>query len=336
MLRPGPYLGAHELAPPPRIARRGVLLACTVAACGALAGPAFGATRYASVDGSQAPSASQCTDISAPCALATAIDSAAADDNLSLAPGTYDLNKKALPPFALHWVATDPQSRPVLTAADPQYTLFLAAGQSGTSFDHIEIDNTFPPGGMSTPAALLLGPGVAVTIASSVLSGPSCIVAPDTDQVDIADSTLTGTSSPCLDLGPQSSVRRSTVARATDVFASLVDAVLVTGGLVEDSTVQGKLRLTSPGAVARRVRASGAIAISGEGLVVDSLAVGGGSDGAAIAAVGVNGGTLRVIGSTAVDQDSPALLSVHSRSAERNRPAERPRRLQHDRAQRRC
>src|SRR5262249_21067267 len=149
---------------------------------------------------------STCTDIAIPCTLAAALDSANANDDLSLARGSYDLMQKALPAFALHWVATDPSSRPVITSADKAATLILAAGQSGTSFDTSETDTPSPPGEMFTPAPLGVGPNVEVAIRSSVLSGPTCLDAPESAVFDIEDSKLTTTGFDCATLGPQSKV----------------------------------------------------------------------------------------------------------------------------------
>ena len=108
-----------------------------------------------------------------------------------------------------------------------------------------------------------------------------------------------------------STVRRSTVTLPTSVNApQLPPPLMSTGGLVEDTFVEGGLNLTASSAVARRVKARGIVAISGEGLVVDSLAIGAGSDGAAIAAQGVGGGaTLKVVNSTAINATGPALVS---------------------------
>jgi hypothetical protein len=66
--------------------------------------------------------------------------------------------------------------------------------------------------------------------------------------------------------------------------------------------------MDSPTAVARRVTATGVVGIIGQGLVVDSFALGFGARGAAIE-VGPFGGTLRVVGSTAIGKRAPALLA---------------------------
>ena len=75
--------------------------------------------------------------------------------------------------------------------------------------------------------------------------------------------------------------------------------MVVTQGLVEDSAVTGGLQLAAPTAVARRVRAIGAIGIFGAGLVVDSLARGSGPTRRPSSADAPQGGTLRVVNSTA-------------------------------------
>ena len=152
-----------------------------------------------------------------------------------------------------------------------------------------------------------------------MISGPSCIVAPDAGALEIDDSTLNTTfRATCLDLNAHATVRRSAVGRALLMAASrpqargviLVDPpVLVTQGLVEDSTITAGLGLSAPTSVARRVRASGTVGIVGQGLVVDSLAQGSGFQGAAIEAETDRGGTLLVIGSTAIGSGAPALLS---------------------------
>src|SRR6185312_16398618 len=188
-----------------------------LAAFGLFAAPALATTRYAAPGG--APEASECTNVGAPCTLDTALASAKDGDSLSLAGGTYDVTPKDLPPIALHWLPTDPQTRPVITAASQRPTLALTtAAQSGTSFDHLEIDNTvkaveapavFPRAGAVLPSALQVGPGVAATVSSSVISGPSCIVAPDAGALEIDDTTLNATfRATCLNLNAHATVRQ--------------------------------------------------------------------------------------------------------------------------------
>src|SRR5256885_12678557 len=77
----------HQLALP-RIARRGAVLIGTLVAWGVIAHPALAATRYASPNGA-APVETQCTDITLPCSLDTALQTAQDEDTLSLPNGTY-------------------------------------------------------------------------------------------------------------------------------------------------------------------------------------------------------------------------------------------------------
>jgi hypothetical protein len=72
------------------------------------------------------------------------------------------------------------------------------------------------------------------------------------------------------------------------------------------------LFLAAPTAIARRVKATGIDAISGVGLVVDSLATGSGTDGSAISANGTGGGLLTVVNSTAINPSGPALVARES------------------------
>ena len=279
-----------------------------------LAGPAAAATttRFASPDGSASPS--ECTAMASPCTLPVALGAAQAGDTLSLAGGTYNLGRMTLPPVPLHWAPTDPRTRPVLTSPLAAPTLDLTAAQSGTSLQGLEVDNTNPgqfSNPQSFPPALRVGSGVAATVRSSILTSRTrCVEASGSGPLTIEDSTLsTATISFCALLGPQSTLRRSTVGRSAAELPASPPPVVVTQGLVEDSEVDGGLWLDAPTAVARRVRAIGATAIFGEGLVADSLARGFAGDGAAIAADGDAGGTLRVVNSTAVSTGGPALLS---------------------------
>jgi hypothetical protein len=292
------------------VARRSTL-ATLVALVAGFTGSAFAATRFASPQGMSTPS--PCTSAAVPCSLAAALTSAQGSDNLSLAAGTYDVSAVQLPPVPLHWIATDPRSRPVLTSSAAAPTLTLTPAQSGSSFDGLEIDNTSTTGTILEPAMLLLS-GVDAAVRTSVVKGRECIAAPGTGTVTIEGSTLSATSpQTCLQLGAMSTVRNSTVSRPSAMESrESPPPVASTAGVVEDTTITGGLDLTGPAAVARRVRASGPTAISGEGLVVDSLAVGAGPDGAAIDSNALQGGTLRVVGSTALNQNGPALLASPS------------------------
>ena len=184
----------------------------------------------------------------------------------------------------------------------------------------VEAPAISPRAGAVLPSALQIGPGVAATVSSSAISGPSCIVAPDAGALEIDDSTLNATfPTTCLNLNAHATVRRSAVGRALLlVQRTLGDRgvivpdppVLITQGLVEDTTIAGGLGLSAPTSVATRVRASGTVGIAGQGLVTDSLAQGSGFQGAAIEAETDRGGTLLVIGSTAIGSGAPALLSA--------------------------
>jgi hypothetical protein len=252
--------------------------------------------------------------------------SAQDQDTLSLANGTYNVTPKALPAAALHWVATDPQTRPVIVSSSSTPTLSLTLpAQSGTTFDHLEIDNVVQSAITREdqgPSALLVGAGVSATLRSTVISGPVCIDAGKAGELEIDDSTLNATFDlPCLTLNKDATVRRSTVGRhelpaalarraPTTRGVFITPQVLITDGLVEDSTLNGGLGLSAPTAVARRVRsiAQGLTsAIAGQGLVVDSLAQS--ELGAAVEAVTDKGGTLMLLGSTAVSTNSAALIS---------------------------
>jgi len=320
---------------------RVALVVCSLAAFGLLANSAFAATRFASPNGT-APVETQCTDISLPCSLDTALQSAQDQDTLSLANGTYDVTPKPPPQIVLHWVATDPQTRPVIRSSAAQPTLSVAgSAQSGTTFDHLEIDNL--DGNLISrenegPSALLVGQGVSATIRNSVISGPVCVDAMNAGKLEIDDSTLNATlSESCLTLNRDSTVRRSTVGRELLPPAMINPAAtsrgliaetgptFVTAGLVEDSTVNEGLVLNAPTSVARRVRATvtrGGPAIAGQGLIVDSLAIAGGEVGAGIEAATRNGGSLVVLGSTAVSGSSAGLVSDSVESLEPSTPSD--------------
>jgi hypothetical protein len=307
--------------------RRGAALAFALAALAVFTGSAFAATRFASPNGT-GPIETQCTDPSLPCSLDNALQTAQDQDTLSLANGTYDITPKALPPVALHWVPTDPQTRPVIVSRSSTPTLSLTApAQSGTTFDHLEIDNLVQDAitrENDGPSALLVGQGVSATVRSSAITGPVCISASKAGNLEIDDSTLNTTFRlSCLTLNKDSIVRRSTVGRQflpaamarrtpTPRGVAVDPPVFLTAGLVEDSTINEGLGLSAPTSVARRVKAivtGNGPAIAGQGLIVDSLANGGGVLSPGIAAESDAGGTLVVLGSTAISAGSPALLS---------------------------
>src|SRR5690349_5819927 len=172
---------------------RAAVVACSLFAFGLLAGSASAATRFASPNGT-APVETQCTDISLPCSLDTALQTAQDQDTISLANGTYDVTPKPPPQIVLHWVATDPQTRPVIRSSAAQPTLSVAStAQSGTTFDHLEIDNldnNLISRENEGPSALLVGQGVSATIRNSVITGPVCVDAMNAGKLEIDDSTL--------------------------------------------------------------------------------------------------------------------------------------------------
>jgi hypothetical protein len=294
-----------------RMKRFALLLCSLLAVCGWSAAAASATTRYAAPAGTS--SGSPCTLILRPCDLSTALGAAQSEDTISLANGSYDMLGKTLPAFPLHWLATDPPTRPVLTSNSPTATLSLTPEMSGTTFDHVEIDNTSGPVTQGLqPAAVKTGaPGVDFTVRSSVISGIRCIDALG-GAVEIDDSTINGTmaTTTCLTLGQKSRLLRSTVQIPSQgvLRETPPPPVAISLGLVEDSTVTGGLQLF-PMSVARRVRAIGAIGIMGRGLVVDSFAEGFGARGAGIEVTASDGGTMRVIGSTVVGKNAPALFA---------------------------
>jgi hypothetical protein len=207
-----------------RLHRQRLLILCAVAITGLLStyaatSPAAAPTiRYASPTGIS--KTVSCTAPDAPCSLSMAVKAAQAGDTLSLAEGSYDLKGLALPSLPLHWQPTDPQTRPVLTSSGAAPTIDLIAAQSGTSFVHLEIDNTNTTSLTHQPA-LRLESGTAAEVRSSILVGRACVNALDAGPVTIEDSTLTTTAgATCLSLGPQSAVRRSVVGSAPGVQQS--------------------------------------------------------------------------------------------------------------------
>jgi hypothetical protein len=107
----------------------------------------------------------------------------------------------------------------VIQSSSSTPTLGLtSAAQSGTTLDHLEIDNvvsTAESRENSGPSALLVGPGVSATLRNMVITGPVCVDATNAGRLEIDDSTLSTTFGvSCLNLNKDSSVRRSTVGRA--------------------------------------------------------------------------------------------------------------------------
>jgi len=238
-----------------------------------------------------------------------ALSAAQAGDTISLADGNYDLEGLVLPSLPLHWQPTDPQTRPVLTSSAGAPTIDLVAAQAGTSFDHLEIDNTNTTSVGAQPV-LRVESGAAAEVRSSLLVGRTCVNAVDAGPVTIEDSTLTTTAGGgCLSLGSQSAVLRSVVGRAPGVQQDVATGLITTEGLLEDTRASGTVFLEGPGATVRRSTISGPSGIVGEGLVADSLAKAFSADGVAIAATGSEGGTLRVVNSTAISTHGPALAS---------------------------
>ncbi|MGZ4200528.1 MAG: choice-of-anchor Q domain-containing protein [Thermoleophilaceae bacterium] len=275
------------------------------AAAGTAAAPTI---RYASPTG--VSKLASCTAPDTPCSLGQALGAAQPGDTISLADGTYDTKGLVLPSLPLHWQPTDPQTRPVLISSGAAPTIDLIAAQSGTSFDHLEIDNTNKTSPSFQPA-LMLESGAAAEVRSSILVGRTCVYALLAGPLTIEDSTLTTTEpGVCLSLGAQSVVRRSVVGRAPAVQQGTATGLIGTEGLLEDSRVSGSVFLEAPTATVRRVTVSGPFGIAGSGLVADSLVRAFGAGQAAIGANSPVGETLRVVNSTAISTHGPALASV--------------------------
>ena len=291
-----------------------IITAAALAVCVLCAGSAAAAsTRYAAP--TAPPKASDCTNVADPCPLSSALEQAQAGDTVSLLVGTYDVTGTALPAIPLQWVPTDERTRPKLTSSAAAPTIALGPAQSGSSFDGVEIDKPTVMAETAGSDALQVAAGIAATISSTVIRGPVCVDAPDAGALTIDRSDLASPAgSTCARLSATSRLLRSTVGRTDGIATATPPPSVVTTGLVEDTQVGGGLELAGPDAVARRVSASGWTAIWGEGLVVDSVARAIGSEGAAIAADALGGGTLRVINATAVAAQAPALLSAPARA----------------------
>jgi hypothetical protein len=160
-----------------------------------------------------------------------------------------------------------------------------------------------------------VGTGVAATIRAVVIRGPVCVDAVEAGALTIDGSDLASPlTSTCAHLSAQTTLRRSTVRRTAGLSTATPPASVVTAGLVEDTHIEDGLELDGKAAVARRVEASGWTAIAGDGLVVDSVARAVGSDGAAITADALGGGTLRVVNATAFAAQAPALVARPTRT----------------------
>ena len=151
-----------------------------------------------------------CTAPETPCRLQGALSAAQAGDTLGLADGNYNVKGLALPSLPLHWQPTDPQTRPVLNSSGAAPTIDLVAAQSGTSSDHLEIENTNTTSQTNQPA-LRFEPGAAGEGRSSLLVVRSCVYAPDAGPVTIGAPDHGHSGFGCLSLGAQSAVRRSAV-----------------------------------------------------------------------------------------------------------------------------
>ncbi|MGE0027284.1 MAG: choice-of-anchor Q domain-containing protein [Thermoleophilia bacterium] len=294
------------------VLRRFLVGLMVAAACAVAASPAAAAvTRFASPTGSATPS--ECTDPAAPCTLAVALAHPGAGDTISLAAGTYGMQGIALPAVPLRWAPTDPASRPTLTSAATASTMSLGTAQSGTVIEGVDLSNTHV--GTDIPA-LSVGSGTAATVRNVTVEGGACIDAPDPGPLTMEGSVLTSrATSSCLTLGARSTVRTSAVGRMNGLVRGTPPPTVVTAGVVEDTTVNGGLQLQSAGAVARRVRALGITAVSGEGLLVDSLARSIAGDGVAVAADAPLGGTLRAVNDTAIATSGVALEARPVRSS---------------------
>ncbi len=217
----------------------------------------------------------------------------------------------ALPQVPLHWVASTAGTRPVLTSTGAE-TISIRGGQSGSTFDDLEIDNTSANG-----IAFDVESHWDAIVRRAVIKGPRCLSAASGDavvgEVTVEDSVLSGpVGRTCAFMGIGSVLRRSTVSQTAGIATETPPAAVVSQSLVEDVKVQGGLQLLGTGAVARRVDATGWTGIWGEGLIVDSVARAIGSNGAAIAAAAPHGGTLRVVNATAVAASAPALEALPS------------------------
>ena len=298
--------------------RQALILLCALGAALLLPGASHGAaatTRYASSDGP--PMQSDCTDATAPCSLDAALRAARPGDTISLADGSYDLGKLTFPAMPLNWRPTDPNTRPVLTSSGAKPTIDVGSAQSGSAFEHLEIDHA-PTGPLTSPDALRVEPGMTATVRSSVIKAPRCIFAPEAGQLTVQDSALTGLSTaPCLITDAQFSLRHSTVDRALEASSDPRFFLVFATGLLEDSRIAGPVFLEGPTAVVRRTTVDGWFGVDGVGLVVDSLVKAHGTGEPAVTADSTDGSSaLRVVNSTVISSGGPALLSNALKSQE--------------------
>ncbi len=287
------------------MSRRPLLLAA--AALLVLAAPASAATRHAAPDGM---GATPCLDAALPCGLARALEVAVAGDTVLMAGGRYPGGMSGIAPAVPLTLAARSGETPVYEyrGDGPAYTV----SGTGNVIHGVTIRNTAPAG-----TALSTTPGAGVTVRRSVLDAARCAeaVVPTTALV-IEDSTLIGrTGTSCLLLGDAGVLRRSTVSLEGFARGTFPVAVM-TSGLVEDSTVTGGLRIHGPAAVVRRSTAlAGPVpAISGNGLVVSTVAVNPAVDGDAIAGDGMSlpgaASALRLVNVTAVAPRGRAIRSA--------------------------
>ena len=215
----------------------------------------------------------------------------------------------------LHFVATDPSGRPTLTSSAAT-TLTVGPAASGTLVDGLALANTGSGGAVAE--ALSVTAGSALTVRHAEIHGPQCGESADAAPLVIEDSTLeSATGANCLTLGTGSVVRRSTLTRAANGFTNAnPPPTLVTGGLVEDSSITGGVTLATPDAAIRRSTSiSGRrAAIAGQGLVVDTVVISAALNGIAVNA-DAQGGTLRVVNSTILAPHGIAVIAQAGCSA---------------------
>jgi len=291
--------------------RQALILLCALGAALLLPGAGHAAaatTRYAASDG--LPMASDCTDAAAPCSLDTALRAALPGDTISLAGGSYPLDNVTLPAEPLNWRPTDPNTRPVLTSLGVKPTIDVGSGQSGSTFQHIEIDRGPNPKAAAL-YALKVEPGMTATFRSIVVKAPQCIDARGSGPVTVENSALTGSSTAvCLAMDAQFTLRRTTVDRRIEGSSEVPFSLVFDAGLIEDSRIAGPVFMNGPTAVVRRSSVDGWFGVDGVGLVVDSVVKAHGPGQAAATADAVSGSSpLRVINSTVVSSGGPALLS---------------------------
>jgi DNA-binding CsgD family transcriptional regulator len=142
----------------------------------------------------------------------------------------------------------------VLTSAGNAPTVALAAAQSGTTFDGVQIDKTVGIPETTGVPALRVGAGVAATVRSAVIRGPVCGDAPDAGALTIAASSLSSPagSSALAYLGRRTEARdalRPALADADAVGAVLLAQrarreLVATGLRPRQAAVEGAAALT--------------------------------------------------------------------------------------------